>query len=411
MDKNIKVLSAILLMVATLLLITSCVGNGKNETTADETTTDEPATEPQTAVPVEAKPFTNFKDYLTQIDFSYSTIEIAEINSEDIYMAVPLSKSARKANAIVKYNLETGKTRTVYTLPDKSTVISKLSVNDDCLLYVTSRQDGSRQRVYARNLKTGSTRLIYSGAKADDAVCPVLYNQKVYWIEKRGENQPALCSYNIANGEKSEVLSLSSRRADVSLSINEGRLLSIDTVSGTPVLVIYDILNAEKTIIPTGAYNIKDAMLTGRFLIYSEYDRYRLVETDEENKENDEENEEEIEGDDEKETKAPQRGAWVTRILNLDALKYYSDEESEIFQGVMRASADRFVAVMKNALRFYLSGEKRISYMFTLPERNITCFAPDSMGRFVVAGKHGEKSEKSGSFVIIVNMNGYFEKV
>jgi len=49
--------------------------------------------------------------------------------------------------------------------------------------------------------------------------------------------------------------------------------------------------------------------------------------------------------------------------------------------------------------------------MFTLPERNITCFAPDSMGRFVVAGKHGEKSEKSGSFVIIVNMNGYFEKV
>ncbi|HQD73267.1 MAG TPA: hypothetical protein PLY67_07610, partial [Clostridiales bacterium] len=73
MDKNIKVLSAILLMVATLLLITSCVGNGKNETTADETTTDEPATEPQTAVPVEAKPFTNFKDYLTQIDFSYST--------------------------------------------------------------------------------------------------------------------------------------------------------------------------------------------------------------------------------------------------------------------------------------------------------------------------------------------------
>ncbi|MGI6773164.1 MAG: hypothetical protein ACOX5C_06550 [Acutalibacteraceae bacterium] len=412
MNRRLQVFTAVLLFVSIMFTLVSCGKDGQSTTatTVGETSEAPETTEGQTAMPVEAKPFTNFSRYLTRIDFSYPVIEIAEMNATDLFLTVPANKNSDRANSIVRYRLGTGKTQRLYTVPDRDTVISDLQVNDEYLLYVTSREDLSRQRIYIRNLETGSTRQIYSATREETAVTPILFNHRVFWIEKRSGERPVLCEYDAKQNKKTDLYSLSSRRAESQLSFNEGRLLYVDYVAGSTAFVIYDVINAAKTVIPTGSQVVKDAMLAGKFLIYSQYEGIKTPATTEKKEDEEpvgEQGEVREEPKDEEIKPVGGMNAWSTCVFNIDTCRYFSGEESDIFFGFKRVTAGRFAAVLKTALRFYMAGENRISYLFTLPERSITYFSATERNYFIVTGE----GDESGSFVIIVNMNGYFEKI
>ena len=87
MNRRLQVFTAVLLFVSIMFTLVSCGKDGQSTTatTVGETSEAPETTEGQTAMPVEAKPFTNFSRYLTRIDFSYPVIEIAEMNATDLF--------------------------------------------------------------------------------------------------------------------------------------------------------------------------------------------------------------------------------------------------------------------------------------------------------------------------------------
>jgi hypothetical protein len=223
----VKKISLVLLF--SLLLLTGCNGVASSQKVY-----------PQTSK-IEDSKAEKAKKY-TYLRLPYDSIGEPVLIGDDLYMAIN-ENSPSLTNTIIKYNRTSKKTTKVFTSQFEDASIHTIQGNQDWLVWVDSDASGMRNKMWARNLKTGETQML--SESKDEIVTldsPTLYQHYVAWTYVDEKKQSAVYLVNLKTKVKKIVHHLNNYgRHNAFVHMNQGKLLWSDEMDKVPYYMVYDL--------------------------------------------------------------------------------------------------------------------------------------------------------------------------
>jgi hypothetical protein len=183
----------------------------------------------------------------TYLRLPYGLIREPVLIGDDLYMAIN-ENSPSITNTIIKHNLKTKKTTRIFKSQFEDASIHTIVGNKDWLVWVDSDAGGIKNKMWAKNLKTGATQVL--SESKDEIItldCPYLYQDYVAWTYVDEKQKSAVHLINLKTNEKKIVHDLHDYGLrNVFVQMNNGKLIWSDEMDKVPYYMVYD-LNTKQT--------------------------------------------------------------------------------------------------------------------------------------------------------------------
>jgi hypothetical protein len=183
----------------------------------------------------------------THLRLPYDLIREPVLIGDDLYMAIN-ENSPSITNTIIKYNLKTKKTTKIFTSQFEDASINTIVGNQDWLVWVDSNAYGTKNKMWAKNLNTGTTQVL---SESEDELitldCPYLYQDYVAWTHVDEKKKSAVHLINLKTNEEKVVHHLHDYSLiNAFVQMNNGKLVWSDEMGQVPYYMVYD-LNTKQT--------------------------------------------------------------------------------------------------------------------------------------------------------------------
>ncbi|MCF6096737.1 hypothetical protein L1766_06955 [Thermovorax subterraneus] len=189
---------------------------------------------------------------VTKVELLYADFFTPAIVDDRLFVAVK-SKKAKDdmCDILIERNIKTGEEKLIFESKYELGNVQGVKANEKWLVWADGDVWGSEVKFYAKNLKTGEVKLIYSKGEKESITVPELWRDYLVWATDYdatdGNRISEIVLLNLENGQMKKVGTIRNTCfINNFVSINNGRIIWADRDDKMNYYHIFDI-NTSKT--------------------------------------------------------------------------------------------------------------------------------------------------------------------
>lgn len=184
-------------------------------------------------------------DTVSLVKLPYTIYTRPSLINGQLYL--PINEKAEYLNKIIKYDLNSKKTSSVFESPFKDSTINNVMANENWVTWENSDITGKNSTIYALNINTNKVKKIF---ETDTDIIkinvPYLYNDYVSWVNV-SNGKPEVVLYDLNNDVQKTIARINSFSLyNNFIHIENDELVWTDSIEGNGYYYVYDIIKNKK---------------------------------------------------------------------------------------------------------------------------------------------------------------------
>jgi hypothetical protein len=199
------------------------------------------------------------------ITLPYSEAVHPLVMGQEMYVAIN-TEWGHLADEVRKINLNTKEETTIFKAEHQPSAINHLQGNSEWLIWVDSTEEGYKNNIWVKNLKTGEMKKVYQQPEYSRIfIIPVLYDHYVAWTDEKTGKIVTVRLMDLETGKAEDITQYHTFSFANCVEVDpiQGKLIWNDSKNGVGFFKVFDLKTKQTTTYPLPGYTPGYSKLVG----------------------------------------------------------------------------------------------------------------------------------------------------